>query len=76
MANADRVTCPRCGAPLSADDPAPLCRRCLEGFQTAKVDSAPGSTLARTQLRVHPHRHAGEDNGAGWVTVSKDMRTH
>ena len=29
MADADRETCPRCGAPIASDDPAGLCPRCL-----------------------------------------------
>ena len=29
MVDPDGATCPRCGAPLSAGDPAGLCPRCL-----------------------------------------------
>ncbi|MGO9465163.1 MAG: tetratricopeptide repeat protein [Isosphaeraceae bacterium] len=47
MPDADRVACPRCAAPISSDDPAGLCQRCLlsdtQGGQS-KDPSVPAPT--------------------------------
>ena len=47
MANAARVTCPRCGAPLPADGPAGRCPRChLSDTQGDKTEIPPASPSA------------------------------
>ena len=44
MVDAARATCPRCGATISADDPACLCPRCrLSDTQGGQGDDSPVS---------------------------------
>ena len=47
MSDADRATCPQCGAPISFDDAAGLCPRCrvsdTQGGQSEDLPVAPSS---------------------------------
>lgn len=57
MTDAERVTCPRCGAPLSADVPVDLCPRCLladpQGDKTEIPPVSPSSPgRARRKLTL------------------------
>src|ERR1035441_3249865 len=55
MADADRATCPRCGAPLSADDPPGLCPRCLlADTQGNKTEVPPLSPSLTGRARRKP----------------------
>ncbi len=55
MANADCATCPRCGAPLSVEEPAGLCARCLladgQGDKTV-IPPAAGSSIGRAARKL------------------------
>src|SRR5271165_6827180 len=55
MADAERATCPRCGAPLSADDPPGLCPRCLlADRQGGQSEDPPVSPSSREGARPKP----------------------
>jgi tetratricopeptide (TPR) repeat protein len=55
MANANRATCPRCGAPISSDEAAGLCPRCrVPGTQGGLSEDPPVSPSSSG--RVHRRR--------------------
>ncbi len=54
MADADRATCPRCGAPLPADAPPGLCPRCRpSGAHGDRTEIPPVSPPAPGRARTN-----------------------
>ena len=52
MVDTARATCPRCGATISADDPAGLCPRCrLSDTQGGQGDDSPVSPSRSGRVR-------------------------
>ena len=64
MVNAARAMCPRCGAPISSDEPAGLCPRCLlSDTQGGQSEHLPISQNNTTRFRWPPGNAGSAGNG-------------